>query len=82
MLCAIAGGDVILRYDCHQIGAAASLIDLLGLALGHESATATAAGRFAFHGECPVSSPNVIAGLDPAIHLFRKEDGCAGQARA
>jgi hypothetical protein len=24
----------------------------------------------------------VIAGLDPAIHLLSKEDGCAGQARA
>jgi len=23
-----------------------------------------------------------IAGLDPAIYLFRKEDGCAGRARA
>ena len=25
---------------------------------------------------------SVMAGLDPAIHLFRKDDGCAGQARA
>jgi hypothetical protein len=24
----------------------------------------------------------VIAGLDPAIHLLSKSDGCAGQARA
>jgi hypothetical protein len=24
----------------------------------------------------------VIAGLDPAIHLLKKMDGCAGQARA
>jgi hypothetical protein len=24
----------------------------------------------------------VIAGLDPAIHPLREDDGCAGQARA
>ena len=26
--------------------------------------------------------PAVIAGLDPAIHRFSQDDGCAGQARA
>jgi len=33
-------------------------------------------------GRSAASHSVVIAGLDPAIHPFRKDDGCPGQARA
>ena len=34
------------------------------------------------HFSVRLKSNAVIAGLDPAIHLVTKMDGCAGQARA
>ena len=42
---AVAGRDVVLGDDRHQIGAAGDAVDLLGLALGDERAEKVLVGR-------------------------------------
>ena len=68
-----ADGTPIMLTDSREAAVASALPHELETVSVHERLGALALS---------LATSLVIAGLDPAIHLFAKNDGCAGQARA